>query len=79
LPLNVERWEAALLLTHAVANPRRGGADPSRAAQPPSEFRARKTKEKGLHRLGFPWPIRAFSVGYSESKSKNHTACSTRL
>jgi len=32
----------------------------------------RKTKEKSLDFLGFPWPIRAFSTGYGESKQKIH-------
>jgi hypothetical protein len=27
-----------------------------------------KTKEKSLDFLGFPWPNRGFSMGYSESK-----------
>jgi hypothetical protein len=28
----------------------------------------RKTKEKALHSLGFPWSNRDFSKGYGESK-----------
>src|ERR1700722_10488570 len=31
----------------------------------------RKTKQKGLHFLGFLWWNRDFSMGYSESKQKN--------
>jgi hypothetical protein len=30
--------------------------------------KARKTKEKSLDFLGFPWPNRDFSKGYGESK-----------
>jgi hypothetical protein len=30
--------------------------------------KTRKSKEKFLHFLGFPWPNRDFSKGYGESK-----------
>jgi hypothetical protein len=61
---------------HAAAEPAaRDGRGQTLVEAVPAQLRAswvqrkaRKTKEKPLHFLGFPWPIRAFSKGYGESK-----------